>query len=157
MPLTKYFGYVGSFLLLLLFGLDWYLPQPVSEPLRAVTDNYVIRISSVEHLPERVVIDTSLPTIVPPSPELEFAERWAEVELVEAKLVAGPRTPIANDGTPRPEKQRGPLKKVAALRPASSKKDPSTNYVRQAVGSVTRLSLLDIIKERFGRGLFKLN
>ena len=68
MPLMRYFGFVGSALLLLLFGLDWYLPQPVVEPVRAVTDKPVIRISSIEKLPERVVIDTNLPTIVPHRP-----------------------------------------------------------------------------------------
>jgi hypothetical protein len=33
MPLMRYFGFVGSALLLLLFGLDSYLPQPVVELL----------------------------------------------------------------------------------------------------------------------------
>ena len=68
MPLMRYFGFVGSALLLLLFGLDWYLPQPVVEPVRSVADKPVIRIRSIEKLPERVVIDTSLPTIVPHRP-----------------------------------------------------------------------------------------
>ena len=78
MPLMKYFGFVGSALVLLLLGLGWYLPQPAAEPIRAGMDKSVIRISSVEQLPERVVIDTSLPTIAPPPSALEFAERWPE-------------------------------------------------------------------------------
>jgi hypothetical protein len=78
MPLMRYFGFVGSALLLLLFALDRYLPQPVVEPVRAVAEKPVIRISSIEKLPERIVIDTSLPTIVPPPAALKFAERWPE-------------------------------------------------------------------------------
>ena len=35
MPLMKYFGFVGSALVLLLLGLGWYLPQPTAEPVRA--------------------------------------------------------------------------------------------------------------------------
>ena len=35
-----------------------------------------IRISSIERLPERVDIDTSLPTIVPSPTVLDFAQRW---------------------------------------------------------------------------------
>ena len=97
MPLLRYFGFAGSALALLLFGLSWYFPQPVSEPVRSGIDGPVIRISSVEQLPERVDIDTSLPTIVPENEEasitsaigvrhglpplsppsvLEFSERW---------------------------------------------------------------------------------
>jgi len=66
MPLMRYFGFVGSALLLLLFGLDWYLPQPAVESVRAVTDRPAIRISSIEKLPERVVIDTSNPIAAAP-------------------------------------------------------------------------------------------
>ena len=98
MPLMRYFGFVGSALLLLLFALNWYLPQPLVEPVRAVTDQPVIRISSIEKLPERVVIDTSLPTIVPPPTALEFAERWPEeTKVVEAKPLPRPTTLNAGD------------------------------------------------------------
>jgi len=122
MPLRRYFGFVGSALLLLLFGLDWYLPQPVVEPVRAVTDKPVIRISSIEKLPERVVIDTSLPTIVPPPTALEFAERWPEeIKVVEAKPLPGATTLNAGGGAPKPKKlaRSEPLKKVAARRPTA--------------------------------------
>jgi uncharacterized membrane protein len=35
MPLMKYFGFVGSALVILLFGLSWCFPQPVSVPVRS--------------------------------------------------------------------------------------------------------------------------
>jgi hypothetical protein len=54
--LVKYFCFVGSALVLLLFGLDWFLPRPVSDPSRWEVDRSV----------KRVVIDTNLPMIVPP-------------------------------------------------------------------------------------------
>jgi hypothetical protein len=54
MPLMKYFCVVGSALVLLLFGLDWLLPRPVSDPSRGEVDKSVIRISSVEQLPNEL-------------------------------------------------------------------------------------------------------
>ena len=94
MPLLRYFGFVGSALVLLLFGLSWCFPQPVAEPIRSGIDRPVIRISSVERLPERVDIDTSLPTIVPPPTVLDFAERWP-VAKIEARHK--PITPTAGE------------------------------------------------------------
>jgi hypothetical protein len=64
MPLARYFIYVGAVLLALLFISDAFLPRlPVAESVN--TDLPVIRIHSDRKLPERVVFDTSLPTIVP--------------------------------------------------------------------------------------------
>src|SRR5262245_41140926 len=77
MPLLRYFGFAGSALVLLLFGLSWSVPQPVAEPIRSGIDRPVIRITSVEQLPERVDIDSSLPTIVPPLNVTDFAETVA--------------------------------------------------------------------------------
>ena len=71
MPLMKYFGFVGTALVILLFGMSWCFPQPVSEPVRSGVDRPVIRINSVEKPPDRVHIDTSLPTIVPPPNVME--------------------------------------------------------------------------------------
>jgi hypothetical protein len=159
MPLMRYFGFVGSALLLLLFGLDWYLPEPVAEPVRAVTDKPVIRISSIEKLPERVVIDTGLPTIVPPPAVLEFAERWpGNIRVVEAQPV--PRPTIPNVVVAAPRTKQPALKKVAARRPTPPVNDAHANGQRVQVAAaapVTRLSLLDIIKERLGQSPFKLN
>ena len=38
MPLLRYFGFAGSALVLLLFGLSWCFSQPVSEPIRSGID-----------------------------------------------------------------------------------------------------------------------
>jgi hypothetical protein len=67
MPLVRYFLFVGGVLLALLFASDAFLPKlPV---VAATTDpgvgKSVIRIHSDRKWPERVVFDTSLPTIVP--------------------------------------------------------------------------------------------
>ena len=66
MPLGRYFVFTGSLLLALLFLADWYLPQLAPTPARAEVDRSIIRLHSRHKWPERIVIDTSLPTIVPP-------------------------------------------------------------------------------------------
>jgi hypothetical protein len=64
MPLARYFVFVGGVLLALLFISDAFLPKlPVVESVNA--DLPLIRIHSDRKWPERVVFDTSLPTIVP--------------------------------------------------------------------------------------------
>jgi hypothetical protein len=66
MPLARYFVFTGSMLLSLLFLADWYLPPLAPPPARADVDRSIIRLHSGHKWPERIVIDTSLPTIVPP-------------------------------------------------------------------------------------------
>ena len=67
MPVVRYFLFVGLALLALLFGIDAYLPKlPSAEIPGATTDLSVIRIRSDHKWPERVVFDTSLPTITHP-------------------------------------------------------------------------------------------
>jgi hypothetical protein len=68
MPLARYFLFVGGVLLVLLFVVDAALPKlPVTDTDRTDTavDKSVIRIHSDRKWPERVVFDTSRPTIVP--------------------------------------------------------------------------------------------
>jgi hypothetical protein len=64
MPLARYFLYVGGVLLTLVFILDACLTKlPVME--RAHVNSPVIRVHSDRKWPERIVFDTTLPTIVP--------------------------------------------------------------------------------------------
>src|ERR1700722_6942763 len=66
MPLRRYFSCVGGVLLAVLFILDACFPKPpVVEKRHANLPP--IRIHSDRKWPERVVYDTSLPTIVPTS------------------------------------------------------------------------------------------
>lgn len=64
MPLARYFLYVGGALLALLLIASACLPMlPVA--IEASSNPVTIRIHSEQKLPERVVYNTSLPTIVP--------------------------------------------------------------------------------------------
>jgi hypothetical protein len=69
MPVLRYFLFVGGSLLALLFAIDAYMPkEPVVTAAEASTtaDNPTLRIRSDRKWPERIVFDTSAPTIVPP-------------------------------------------------------------------------------------------
>jgi hypothetical protein len=86
MPVARYFLFVGGVLLALIFALGSFVPQePVAVASNAApsVDKTVVRIRSDQKLPERVVYDTSLPTIVP-----------AKAAMVEA--VATPIAPVTN-------------------------------------------------------------
>src|ERR1700736_3912926 len=66
MPIGRYIAWVGTSLLALLFLADWYLPKMSPGPARDASNRPIIRIASIQQPPERVDIDTSQPTIVPP-------------------------------------------------------------------------------------------
>ncbi|WP_407118815.1 hypothetical protein [Bradyrhizobium sp. LMG 9283] len=69
MPIFRYFIFVGGALLGLLFVADFVFPAaPVAQAVAtASNDQPLIRIRSNRHLPERVVLDTSQPTIAAPA------------------------------------------------------------------------------------------
>jgi hypothetical protein len=69
MPVARYFLFVGGALLALLLAVNALVPEQAvvaSQAVSSSVDKTVVRIRSDQKLPERVVYDTSLPTIVPP-------------------------------------------------------------------------------------------
>jgi len=75
MPVARYFLFVGGVLLALLLAIDAFAPLQVAVASNAApaVDKTVVRIRSDQKLPERVVYDTSLPTIVPPAAAVQVA------------------------------------------------------------------------------------
>src|SRR5258705_2049968 len=71
MPTARYFIIVGGTLAALLFIAGWCLPTPpamfADQP--PAIDRAIIRIKSERKWPEKVVLDTSQPTIAPPAVE----------------------------------------------------------------------------------------
>jgi hypothetical protein len=103
MPLIRYFVFVGGALFALLLIANACLPAlPVAEGPRSVVDRSIIRIHSDTKWPERVVFDTTRPTIVPaavvaaipeaPSPQKRAAAEpfKGEVREAYAQLRANP-------------------------------------------------------------------
>jgi hypothetical protein len=70
-PIARYFMFVGCALVGLLFIAGWCLPTPSAmfADQSVAIDRAVIRIKSAHKWPEKVVLDTSQPTIVSPAVE----------------------------------------------------------------------------------------
>ena len=71
MPVGRYFIFIGSILFALLLFADWYFPGSATAS-HADVDRSILRIKSDHRWPERIVIDTSQPTIVPPTVLVEY-------------------------------------------------------------------------------------
>ncbi|MGY4514238.1 hypothetical protein [Bradyrhizobium sp. USDA 3650] len=82
MPIFRYFFFVGGALLALLFAANYVLPtSPVTQAIATASNEQpLIRIRSDRHLPERVVLDTSQPTLAAPA--------------VKVAAVAAPQPPV---------------------------------------------------------------
>jgi hypothetical protein len=68
MPLARYFVFVGGALMALLFAFDFFSPKAVADSgiqSAGVVDKSTLRIRSEQKWPERIVLDTTQPTIVP--------------------------------------------------------------------------------------------
>jgi len=66
MPLLRYFVFVGGALLTLLFAISAFAPPPAVEAAKPNVDLSIVRIHSAQKWPERIVFDTSRPTIPAP-------------------------------------------------------------------------------------------
>jgi len=149
MPLLRYFVFVGGALLALLFISDAVLPkQPLPSFLNvASSEHSLVRIHSERKWPERIVFDTSLPTIKPavvaeaqpapqavPAPKARVREAFAQftppvsrVDVkaeakIEAKIDAklDTRTDVRPDQAVAKVAEAGPQpkRKVAKPRPS---------------------------------------
>jgi hypothetical protein len=129
MPVARYFLFVGGALLALLLAIDALFPQQavVASQAPSSVDKTVVRIRSDQKPPERVVYDTSLPTIVPPpavtaqvtapvvapsAPAAASADATAQARVRETFAQFVP----AEAKKPEPQVQR--KRKVAKSRPA---------------------------------------
>jgi hypothetical protein len=122
MPVARYFTFVGGILLAVLLAIDAFFPQQavVASQAAPSIDKTVVRIRSDQKPPERVVYDTSLPTIVPPTVAAQAAAPAAAVT-TEASAQARVRDTYAQlvpSEAKKPEAQVQRKRKVARNRPA---------------------------------------
>jgi hypothetical protein len=158
MPVGRYIAWVGTSLLALLFVADWYLPKSLPEPVGGVINRPVIRIASVQQPPERVVIDTSQPTIVPP-PTLIGNAAPSEPSPLQSYASAAPPTTTTGIDVDHKKwkviKRQGP--KVAANQPPLVITPTAASGNSATTVPPTKLSFMDIISGRLARSLFNLN
>lgn len=126
MPVARYFVFVGGVLLALLLAVDAYFPQQavVASQAAPSIDKTVVRIRSDQKPPERVVYDTSLPTIVPPPVTVQAAAPVAApVAAAPADASAQARVretyaQLVPSEAKKPEPQAQRKRKVAKNRPS---------------------------------------
>ena len=111
MPLARYFLFVGGTLFALLFALNAYVSSPVvASATVADVIRPAVRIHSTQKLPERIVIDTSIPTIVPPPAVV--AEAPAKAPVLDA-LAQISSADLKNAGLKKSEPKAPPKRRVA--------------------------------------------
>jgi hypothetical protein len=147
-PLMKYFGFVGSALVLLLIAIGWCLPQQAMGPGNSDVERPFIKISSAERAPERVIIDTSLPTIVAPSnisPSTLQSARPLLSAFSELDVARTPVTPKSGGEVLKPKHAaKGESGKKASNRRTAKPLNiiPAPATGAQAAAPDTRMSLL---------------
>jgi hypothetical protein len=157
MPIARYMVWVGTSLLALLFVANWFLPESLPEPAHEAIEKPVIRIASIQQPPERVVIDTSQPTIIPPPTLFGDAVPDQPSPLLESYAKAtSPATVVNLDQKKRKVVKRQPPK-VAPDQPALAIKPAVASGTSGTTVQLTRLSFTDIISGRLVRNLFNLH
>ena len=76
MPLARYFLFVGGGLMALLFAFDFFSPRAVAESgiqSAGTIDKSTLRIRSEQKWPERIVFDTTQPTVAPTAAQTQAA------------------------------------------------------------------------------------
>jgi hypothetical protein len=173
MPLMKYVFLGGSALVLLLLAMNWLLPDPTAEAVYSSTKRPVIRISSIQTLPERVVFDTS--TSAPPPSVMRVAAQPRQSALTFEQITPGllPTLSIVTQVTPKKTiiAKREPAKKVVAKREPAKKvvtnrvapqahiaavKNYPVREAEQDTKPPVKTTFLDDIAGRFGQ-MFKVN
>lgn len=102
MPLLRYFVFVGGALVALLFVSNAVLPKPpVAEVATTPNELPMIRIHSAMKWPQRVVIDTSLPTIIPT--QTARAELDTSATVADVPAPTGTRDAYAKLTAPQPK------------------------------------------------------
>jgi hypothetical protein len=153
MPIARYIAWVGTSLLALLFVANWCLPESSAAPGPEASNRPNIRIASVQQPPERIVIDTSQPTIVPPPTLFGDAVPDQPSPLVEScASVTSPAMVVNLDQKKRKVVERQPPK-VARDRPALTSTPAVVSGNSGTTIQLTRLSFADVISG-LARNLF---
>jgi hypothetical protein len=157
MPLLKYFSFVGSALFLLLLAVNFILPDVKNKSSHDEVDRPVIRINSIEKLPEKVVFDTSLPTVVPPMTVLVTYLPGPQSAFDFAQITPGPLptfSRITNSLATFAVMSRPGISKRDERPAAKANIDVRRHRTMPTSAPPIRVSLIDAIRSRFGHSFF---
>ncbi len=157
MPIGRYIAWVGASLLMLLFVANWFLPQSLAEPTGDEINRPVIRIASMQQPPERIVIDTSLPTIVPPPTLIADAIPDGPPLQLQSYASVTPHTTVTGVEKTKTKANKRQVKEVAAKQAPSAGTTVVASGGSATIAPPTRLSLANIISGQLVRELFNLH
>ena len=155
MPIIRYIVCTGTALLALLIIVNWFLPEPPTEPMHHVIERPVIRITSIQQPPEPVVIDTSQPTIVPPATLYEAPHLENKSSLQSYASVAS--LPMATNDDRKKKTNKRKAAKVAPYQPPLMSGPAIASGSPANANPLTKLSFSDIISGQLVRNLFSPN
>jgi hypothetical protein len=155
MPVVRFITWVSTSLLALLFVADWYLPKALPEPAGDAINKPVIRIASVQQPPERIIIDTSQPTIVP-LPTLFTNAAPSEPSPVQSYASAGPPATVTDADKKRRKVTKRQRSKLASNQPMFASTPAAAGGGSATTVPLTKLSFMDIIAG-VKRSLFNLH
>jgi hypothetical protein len=156
MPIGRYIAWVGASLLALLLVANWFLPQPLAEGTADESNRPVIRIASMRQQPERIVIDTSQPTIVPPPTLFADAVPDEPPPHVQSHASATPQLTVTGVDKKRSKAVKRQVNEVAAKQAPLSRTPAMVNAAPAATAPPTRLSFANILSGQIVRDLFNL-
>ena len=124
MPIGRYIAFVGSLLLAMLFIANWLVPMdPTLSATSEQADKPIIRIKTDRKWPERIVFDTSAPTIVPQKPPAVADAPVTNPPREAFALLAAPVPEVSETPPPvrtkRKVAKRAPHSRWAAYRPVA--------------------------------------
>ena len=157
MPIGRYMAWVGTSLLVLLFVANWFLPQSLAEPTGDEINRPVIRIASMQQPPERIVIDTNLPTIVPPPTLAADAFQTSRPQQVQSFASITPHTTATGAEKKKPKAKKKQVNEVAAKAPPAAPTMVVTSSGTATNAPPIRLSFANIISGQLVRDLFNLH
>jgi hypothetical protein len=130
-PVARYFLYVGSVLVALLFVANWMWPS--SAPVQAqdgAAEGPIARIHSAQKWPDKIEFDTSKPTVVLPLAPVVAATVPPEPATVTT-AAASPldaRAEVKPNVQPAPAPQRKRLAKVHHRSPRQDPRQPTLTW-----------------------------
>jgi hypothetical protein len=129
---AHYFLFVGGALMALLFAFDAFAPKASADNVTqasASVDKTTLRIRSEQKWPEKIVFDTTQPTIVPkavPAPQVALAE---PVPAPEISAQARVRETFAQFVPTEPKKADAPAQRKRKI--AKTRSSPPLRFAQQ--------------------------
>jgi hypothetical protein len=136
MPLARYFVFAGGALMALLFVADFFSPKAVAENgihSAGPVDKTTLRIRSEQKFPERIVFDTTQPTIVPKAAQTAQVELPGPAPMPEITASARVRETFAQFSPAEPKKADIVVKKKKVAKAANQ----PMRFARGAFGTST--------------------